>query len=182
MVGRLIGFTRQLDILLTDEGIVDRLVSDFMEGRYGAAFGDALKESRMVGNIEVMVLDDERTVGDRLKEFLEKKGMAVETFVNSQQAIKRLEQKRFDVVVTDLKMEGPDGLDVLVSVKKRSPSTQVILITGYATIEAARGAEAVGAFDFILKPFELADLHKLIKKAAKRSSRLSKREDETVES
>jgi pyruvate,water dikinase len=182
MVGRLIGFTRQLDILLKDEGIVDRLVGDFMEGRYGAAFGNAPEESGMGGTIEVMVLDDEATVGDRLKEFLEKKGMAVETFVSSQKAIQRLEQKRFDVVVTDLKMQGPDGLDVLVAVKKRSPSTQVILITGYATIEAARGAEAVGAFDFILKPFELADLHKLVKKAAKRSSRLSKREDETAES
>jgi DNA-binding NtrC family response regulator len=63
----------------------------------------------------------------------------------------------------------------LLSVKQRSPSSQVIVITGYATIEAAREAEAVGAFDFILKPFELEDLHALVKRAAKRASRLSKR-------
>lgn len=175
MVGRLIGFSRQLDIFLKDEEIVDRLVSDFMQSKYEAIFGDAAEVSRMGGNVEVMVLDDETTVGERLKDFLEKRGVAVETFVNSRKAIDRLQEKRFDVIVTDLKMPGPDGLDILLSVKKRSPSTQVILITGYATMEAAREAEAVGAFDFILKPFELEALHKLVKRAAKRSSRLSKR-------
>jgi pyruvate,water dikinase len=175
MVGRLIGFSRQLDIFLKDEEIVDRLVSDFMHSRYEAAFGDATEENTMGGNVEVMVLDDEATVGERLKDFLEKRGMAVETFRDSGKAIHRLQEKRFDVIVTDLKMPGPNGVDVLLSVKERSPSTQVILITGYATIEAAREAEAIGAFDFILKPFELEDLHKLVKKAAKRSSRLSKR-------
>ena len=78
-------------------------------------------------------------------------------------------------------MPGPNGVDVLLSVKERSPSTQVILVTGYATIEAAREAEAIGAFDFILKPFALEDLHALVKKAAKRSSRLSKRGEQPAE-
>jgi len=181
MVGRLIGFSRQLDIFLTDEEIVDRLVSDFMHSRYEAVFGGVTEENTMGGNVEVMVLDDEPTVGERLKDFLEKRGMVVETFLDSRKAIARLQEKRFDVIVTDLKMPGPDGVDVLLSVKERSPSTQVILITGYATMEAAREAEAIGAFDFILKPFELDDLHKLVKKAAKRSSRLSKRGDQPEE-
>ncbi len=181
MVGRLIGFSRQLDIFLTDEKIIDRLVSDFMQRRYEAVFVDATEENRMVGNVEVMVLDDEPTVGERLKDFLEKRGMVVETFLDSRKAIERLREKRFDVIVTDLKMPGPNGVDVLLSVKERSPSTQVILITGYATIEATREAEAIGAFDFILKPFELDDLHRLVKKAAKRSSRLSKRRNQPEE-
>jgi pyruvate,water dikinase len=178
MVGRLIGFSRQLDIALTDEGIVDQLVNDFMQSRYEAVFADAAEVTGMGGNVEVMVLDDESTVGDRLKEFLEKREMAVETFVSSGKAIQRLQEKRFDVIVTDLKMPGPNGLDVLIAVKQWSPSTQVILITGYATIEAARGADAVGVFEFVLKPFELDDLHRLIKKAAKRSARLAKRGDQ----
>ncbi len=181
-VGRLIGFSRQLDIFLTDEEIVERLVSDFMQGRYEAVFGDAAEENTMSGNLQVMVLDDEPTVGERLKDFLEKRGMAVETFLESRKAIDRLREKRFDVIVTDLKMPGPNGIDLLLSVKERSPSSQVILITGYATMEAAREAEAIGAFDFILKPFELDDLHKLIKKAAKRASRLSKKGDPAGES
>ncbi len=123
----------------------------------------------MADTIEVMVLDDEPTVGERLKEFLGKEGMAVETFVDSQAAVQRLAEKSFNVVVTDLKMKGPSGLDVLQAVKKRNLSTQVIIITGYRTIEAARGAEFIGAFGFVDKPFRLEDLGKMVKKAAKQS-------------
>ena len=120
---------------------------------------------------EVMVLDDEPTVGERLKDYLEKKGMVVETFTDSQSALERLAEKRFDVVITDLKMTGPTGLDVLVFVKNEHLPTQVIIITGYATMEAARGAEIVGAMDFITKPFQMKDMHKLVLKAAKKARR-----------
>jgi len=125
----------------------------------------------MSSTIEVMVLDDEPTVGERLKGFLEKKDMSVETFVDSQSAIERLREKRFDVVVTDLKMAGPTGIDVLIFVKEQSLPTQVIIITGYASIEAARDAEYAGAFDFIYKPFGLNDMYALIKKAAKKAGK-----------
>jgi DNA-binding NtrC family response regulator len=120
---------------------------------------------------EVMVLDDEPTVGERLKDYLEKKDMVVETFTDSQTAIERLAEKRFDVVITDLKMSGPTGLDVLVFVKDEHLPTQVIIITGYATMEAARGAETVGAMDFITKPFQMKDMYKLVLKAAKKARR-----------
>ena len=125
----------------------------------------------MSETIEVMVLDDESTVGERLKDYLEREGMAVETFVDSATAVQRLDSKQFNVVVTDLKMKGPSGLDVLQEVKKRSLPTQVIIITGYRTIEAARGAEFVGAFGFVDKPFRLEDLGKMVKKAAKQSKK-----------
>jgi DNA-binding NtrC family response regulator len=123
----------------------------------------------MADTIEVMVLDDEPIVGERLKEFLEKKGMAVEMFVDSQAAVQRLDEKCFNVVVTDLKMKGPSGFDVLQAVKKHKLPTQVIIITGYRTFEAARGAEFIGAFGFVDKPFRLEDLGKMVKKAAKQS-------------
>ena len=167
MVGRLIGFSRQLDILLRDEEIGSRLAESFVLGRYGEEYWHS--GGSMNNQIEVMVLDDEPTVCERLQEFLTKKGMAVETFGDSQTAMDRLTKKRFDVVVTDLKMKGPTGLDVLIFVKQQSLPTQVIIITGYATIEAARGAEGVGAFEFINKPFHLKDMHSLVKKAAKKA-------------
>ena len=134
----------------------------------------------MADEIEIMVLDDEPTVCERLREFLSKKGLRVEAFGDSQTAIDRLAEKRFDVVITDLKMKGPTGLDVLMFVKQQSLPTQVIVVTGYATIEAARGAEAVGAYDFINKPFRLNDMYALVKKAAKkaRASRRSSRDAE----
>ena len=118
---------------------------------------------------QVMVVDDEEIVCDRLKNHLEKDGFIVETFTDSEEAIEALGGKRYHVVVTDLKMAGPSGLDVLHNVRKQGYSTQVIIMTGYASLEAAREAEAVGAFDFICKPFEMKELSKQIKNAAKRA-------------
>jgi len=118
-------------------------------------------------NIDVMVLDDESTVCERLKDFLEKKGMKVEAFIDSSTAVERLSQKRFHVVVTDLKMKGPTGLDILVAVKKQNLPTQVIIITGYRTFEATRAAEYVGAYAFLDKPFHMDELYDLVENAAK---------------
>ena len=120
---------------------------------------------------EILVLDDEEMVCERLKEYLEKREIQVETFTESAKALDRLAQRSFDVVVTDLKMSGATGLDVLRHVKQHSPGTPVIIITAYATIETAKEAEIVGAFDFICKPFQLQDMHAKIKRAAKKSRR-----------
>ncbi len=118
---------------------------------------------------DVMILDDEPIVGERLRPALEKKGFYVETFTESQKAMRRLDEKEFGVLVTDLKMSGPNGIDVLSYVKKHSPQTQVIMITGYATIEAARAAEVIGASNFITKPFRINDIVKLVVQAAKKA-------------
>ena len=122
-------------------------------------------------NTQVMIVDDEEIVCDRIKNHLEKSGFQVDTFTESAKAIGALEEKRYHVVVTDLKMAGPTGLDVLHNVRDRGYPTQVIIITGYASFEAAREAEAVGAYDFLCKPFELKDLTKLVRNAAKRAKR-----------
>ena len=124
---------------------------------------------------EVLVLDDEEVVCERLKSHLEKSNFKVETFSESQAAINRLGEKDFDVVVTDLKMKGPTGLDVLQFVQSRVGRTQVILITGYASIEASREAEYRGVYRFIEKPFRLEDIGRLVKKAAKEGKKLKER-------
>jgi DNA-binding NtrC family response regulator len=124
---------------------------------------------------EVLVLDDEPTVCERLKDYLEKKGVAVETFTDGLQAVERFKQKHFDVIVTDLKMQPPDGIDVLVEAKELGAGTQVIIITGYRSIEATRAAEVVGAYGFIDKPFRMEDFFKVVKKAAKRARKRSRR-------
>ena len=129
----------------------------------------------MENRAEVLVLDDEEIVCERLKGHLENNGFQVETFTESQGAIDRLSEKSFDVVITDLKMEGPSGLDVLRFVRDRMQGTQVIMITGYASIEAAREADYTGVYDFILKPFQLEEMGKLVKKAAKKAIKLKGR-------
>jgi DNA-binding NtrC family response regulator len=110
----------------------------------------------------VAILDDEPIVCERLKPALEKAGFNVETFTTSQHVIDRFAETRFDVLVTDLKMQKPDGLEVMKFVKEKSPATKVIIITGYATVETARDAMKGGAVDFIAKPFKISQLRDLI--------------------
>jgi len=120
---------------------------------------------------QVMVVDDEAIVCDRLRDHLEQNGFAVDTFTESAKALESLGKKQYDVVVTDLKMAGATGLDVLYNVRDRGLPTQVIIITGYGSFEAAREAEAVGAYDFLTKPLSMKELTKKVKKAAKHAER-----------
>lgn len=115
----------------------------------------------------VLVLDDEPIVGDRLREALGKEGFEVEVFTDSTEAIARLRERSFHVLVTDMKMRGPSGMDVLRIVKEGSPATRVIVITGYATIETNYEAQALGADHFIAKPFKMKDLVKLVDKISR---------------
>jgi len=116
--------------------------------------------------VEVMVVDDEPIVGRRLKPALTKYGYDVEVFEDPVKAMDRFDEKEFDIVVTDLRMEDLDGIQVLEHVMSKSEKTKVIFITGYATVENAREALVKGAFDFIAKPFKLNDLRMAITKAA----------------
>ncbi len=120
----------------------------------------------MVEKLDLLLLDDEPIVGKRLKPALTKMGWGVEVFVNPVEAIKRIDEKEFDIVVTDVRMHEVDGLEVLEHVKKKSERTKVIMITGYAMMELARQAMEKGAFDFIAKPFKPDDLRAVISKAA----------------
>lgn len=120
----------------------------------------------MEGRLQVLVLDDEPIVGRRLQPALAKVGCDVEVFEAPRPALERIEAKRFDVVVTDIRMDEIDGIEVLEKVLTRWPETRVIMITGYATVEVAREAMAKGAFDFIAKPFKPQELRDVIAKAA----------------
>ncbi|UCE67248.1 MAG: response regulator [Candidatus Zixiibacteriota bacterium] len=120
----------------------------------------------MPEKLKVMVIDDEPIVGKRLKPALEKSGYEVEVYETGAGALKRIEEKDFDIVVTDVRMDEIDGMDILARVTAKAPRTKVIIITGYATIELAREALVKGAFDFIAKPFKPDDLREIIQKAA----------------
>ena len=121
----------------------------------------------MKKNISVMVLDDEPIVGERLQPVLEREGYEVEVFTESQKALNRLEEKFFQILITDLKMSGPTGLDVLKFLKDRDLGTKAIVITGYPTIERAREVQILDA-EFITKPFKLEQIVKLVDKTSKK--------------
>ncbi len=114
---------------------------------------------------QILILDDEPIVWKRLKPALEKAGYEVEAFTQSSSAMKRVQEKEFDIVVTDLKMEGVDGMEFLTDVKTRSPKTEVIVITGFATMETAKESFQKGVFDFVAKPFKRGELLEIIRKA-----------------
>jgi DNA-binding NtrC family response regulator len=115
--------------------------------------------------VRVLVLDDETIVLKRLGPALEKAGYEVEVFSRSSEASARVEEKTFDIVITDLKMEGLDGMQFLAQVKERSPSTEVIVITGFATMDTAKESFKKGVFDFLAKPFKLGEILETVKKA-----------------
>lgn len=116
----------------------------------------------------ILLLDDEPIVCKRLKPYLEKNGYEVETFTDSSKAMERIEERDFDIVITDLKMEGIDGMTFLTRVKEKSPSTQVIVITGFATMETAKQSFQKGVFDFVAKPFKLSEIHEIVRRAEKK--------------
>jgi DNA-binding NtrC family response regulator len=116
----------------------------------------------------ILVLDDETIVLKRLGPALEKAGYTVEAFSRSADAFNRVREADFDIVITDLKMEGLDGMQFLTGVKERSPSTEVIVITGFATMDTAKESFQKGVFDFLAKPFKMGEILESVKKAEKK--------------
>ncbi len=119
----------------------------------------------MGNKLRLMVIDDEPIVGKRLKQSLERAGYDVETFTEGSTAIEELEKKPFDIIVTDLKMEGIDGMKILEIAREKNPDTKVIIITGFGSRATASEALNKGVFDFITKPFKMDMLKQVIRKA-----------------
>ena len=114
---------------------------------------------------KIMVIDDEKIVGDMAKLSLEQEGYAVETFLNAEPALARLQEQTFDVVVTDYKMKGIDGMEVLRTVKRQYPGTKVIMITAFANLDAAIEALRGDVHDFFPKPVRINELKASIRRA-----------------
>ncbi len=129
----------------------------------------AASEPNAERRTQILVLDDEPIVCKRLKPAFQKAGYDVETFTDSASALARIEQKRFDIVITDLKMEGIDGMSFLSRVKEKWPSIDVVVITGFATSDTAKESFRKGAFDFIAKPFKLSDIMETVRRLDEKS-------------
>jgi len=123
-----------------------------------------------MSNHRIMIIDDEKIVGDMAKLSLEQEGYSVETFLNAEPALKRLQAEKFDIVVTDYKMKGIDGMEVLKTVKDLYPETQVIMITAFANLDAAIEALRRDVHDFFPKPVKIKELKASIKRALEKQS------------
>ncbi len=111
---------------------------------------------------KILVVDDEQSLRDFLAIMLKKEGHDVVTAENGTHALKAIQAEIFDLVISDVKMPGIDGIGVLKTTKEISPETVVIMITAYATAETAVEAMKLGASDYIIKPFKVDELKLII--------------------
>lgn len=114
---------------------------------------------------KLLVIDDEPAIREGVRRILEAESFKVETFGSGVAALERLKQEPFDLVITDLKMPGISGTDVLKAVKDIHPDLPVIFITGYSSVESAVEVMKLGAVDYIAKPFTPEEMLNVIKTA-----------------
>jgi signal transduction histidine kinase len=107
---------------------------------------------------KILVVDDEETVRATLEIVFVREGYAVETAATSSEALKKLSRAIFDLVITDLRLEDLNGVRILTETKRISPGTEVIIVTAYASLDSAIQAVRQGAYDYLVKPFNLDDL------------------------
>ena len=107
-------------------------------------------------NEKVLLVDDEEEFVETLAERMRTRGMDVSTSNSGANALQLVDDEDFDVVVLDLKMPGVDGLEALKRIKRRRPDIQVVLLTGYATVEKGVEANKEGALDLNEKPVDLS--------------------------
>jgi CheY-like chemotaxis protein len=117
------------------------------------------------GRLTLLVVDDEQIVLDSARKLLRKEPFELVTAGSAAEGLDLLEGGGIQVVLTDLKMPGMDGLEFTRRIKERWPTIPVVMVTGYATIRTAMQAMRLGAFDYIAKPFTKAELRGIVKRA-----------------
>jgi diguanylate cyclase (GGDEF)-like protein len=117
----------------------------------------------------VLVVDDDEAVCSMLSRALDGAEHIVETAIGGQEAIDRLRNDSFDLVITDLKMPAIDGVEVLRKVRELDPLCEVIVITGYASVNSAVEVMKLGAYDYISKPFNLERIRFLVDRALEKT-------------
>ena len=120
-------------------------------------------------NITILLVDDEEINVQNVGHFLDHQGFLVTTATSGNEALKLLSQSHFDLVITDLKMGDVDGVQVMNVAKELHPEIEVIIVTGYATVDSAVDAMAQGAFYYLPKPIKLKELHALVLKASEKT-------------
>jgi DNA-binding NtrC family response regulator len=123
-----------------------------------------------MSDLNVLVVDDEEIARQNLVHVLSREGLNADCAVNGEQAASMLARTRYQLVLTDLRMPGMDGLSLLHHVKERWPDTEVIVITAHASTESAVDAMRAGAFYYVEKPYRLPEVRKVVKEALEKAA------------
>jgi DNA-binding NtrC family response regulator len=126
---------------------------------------DVIEFPQKTVRAEILVIDDEVAVNNNVRKILSKKDFHVDQAVTKAEALEKIEQKAYALVVLDLKIPEVNGLDLLKAIRDRRPETMVIIITGYASIETAVEASRMGAVDYLPKPFTPDEMRNAAEKA-----------------
>ncbi|HEX9882390.1 MAG TPA: response regulator, partial [Desulfobaccales bacterium] len=121
---------------------------------------------------QVLVVDDEEIARTNLEYILRKEGHQVATAANGMEALEKVKAQEFDVILTDLKMEKMDGIQLLESVKQVAPRTEIIMVTGYATVSSAVDALKKGAAHYLSKPIKLDELRTTVREIIEKKRHL----------
>jgi len=116
----------------------------------------------------ILIVDDESNIRLTLSQALQTLGVEIDTAANGEEAIERLKQKEFGIVLLDLRMPGMSGMEVLAKLRETRPDIRVIIMTAYGTVESAVEAMKLGASDFIEKPFVPKEIRALVSRVLDR--------------
>lgn len=124
-----------------------------------------------MSNAKILVVDDEKSIRLTVAQSLEPQGYTVKTAVNGNDALDQLQQEAFDLMLTDLKMPGMDGMALVEQAIQLHPHLQMIMISAHGTVENAVEVMKLGAIDFIQKPFTPKEIRELVKQVLDRKTR-----------
>ena len=113
---------------------------------------NANKVAKMTDKNRILVVDDDEVVRRSYLRSLENASCQVAAASDGEEALQTMEQNPFDVVLLDMRMPGQDGLSVLRTIKQKWPESEVVIITGYPTVDSAKQAVQLGAYDYVAKP------------------------------
>jgi DNA-binding response OmpR family regulator len=122
----------------------------------------------MNSKYSLLVVDDEKNIRLTLFHALESPNLEIETAINGEEALSKLKERFFKIILLDLKLPGIDGMEVLRRVRRMYPESRVIIISAHGTIESAVEALKLGAVDFIEKPFVPKEIRELVSKVIER--------------
>jgi two-component system response regulator AtoC len=133
------------------------------------------REERKVENkdVRILIVDDEPMMADSLRQHLEEEGYSVDTAATGAQGVELFDQGGHHLAICDLQLPDMDGLEVMRHMKDARPTTEVIVVTGYGSVERAVEATKAGAFYFVEKPFDFEELEPLVQKALERRELLA---------
>jgi len=115
--------------------------------------------------MRILVIDDDPEMGRLIKKFLSREDYRVETALNGSDGLLLIQQKAFDLVISDLKMPGMSGFELIRRAKAFAPETPFILITAFGNVKTYIDAMDAGVFEYINKPIKLKDLRRIVRKA-----------------